>query len=226
MKAEKLIQVFFILLLSAFASHAGAATVSYILDQSNRLEDGVDYLTVTLSDDNEGQLDFWVEPQSALTDIAGDNFGIQSFAFNLRDDLHSGLSADDFALPDGWTVQFLEKGMSEAGKFDVRLMGRGYSRQDPLHFSVLDLTLDDVFGRFAAHVAGFELPIGECRAPLRGDGGDGDGGDDCVRDDISSAFFYGDRLVDGTVVPVPAAVWLFGSGLLGLVSIARRRRSR
>ncbi|HSH29273.1 MAG TPA: VPLPA-CTERM sorting domain-containing protein [Thiohalobacter sp.] len=27
-----------------------------------------------------------------------------------------------------------------------------------------------------------------------------------------------------TVVPVPAAVWLFGSGLLGLVGIARRRR--
>ena len=28
-----------------------------------------------------------------------------------------------------------------------------------------------------------------------------------------------------TVVPVPAAVWLFGSGLLGLVGVARRRRS-
>jgi hypothetical protein len=31
--------------------------------------------------------------------------------------------------------------------------------------------------------------------------------------------------VDVAVVPVPAAVWLFGSGLLGLVGIARRRRS-
>jgi len=29
--------------------------------------------------------------------------------------------------------------------------------------------------------------------------------------------------VDVAVVPVPAAVWLFGSGLLGLVGVARRR---
>jgi hypothetical protein len=30
---------------------------------------------------------------------------------------------------------------------------------------------------------------------------------------------------DMTVVPVPAAVWLFGSGLLGLVGISRRKKS-
>lgn len=30
--------------------------------------------------------------------------------------------------------------------------------------------------------------------------------------------------VTATVIPVPAAVWLFGSGLLGLVGVARRRR--
>ncbi len=31
--------------------------------------------------------------------------------------------------------------------------------------------------------------------------------------------------INVSAVPVPAAAWLFGSGLLGLVSIARRRRS-
>jgi hypothetical protein len=29
-----------------------------------------------------------------------------------------------------------------------------------------------------------------------------------------------------TVVPVPAALWLFGSGLLGLIGAARRKGSR
>ena len=31
--------------------------------------------------------------------------------------------------------------------------------------------------------------------------------------------------LDATVVPLPAAVWLFGSGLLGLVGMARRKRA-
>jgi hypothetical protein len=39
-------------------------------------------------------------------------------------------------------------------------------------------------------------------------------------------FFDGSVLqIDVQVVPVPAAVWLFGSGLLGLAGIARRRRA-
>ena len=33
------------------------------------------------------------------------------------------------------------------------------------------------------------------------------------------------RVSGASVVPVPAAVWLFGSGLLGLIGVARRRKS-
>jgi hypothetical protein len=35
-----------------------------------------------------------------------------------------------------------------------------------------------------------------------------------------------DGVLGVTTVPVPAAVWLFGSGLLGLVGVARRKRNR
>jgi len=33
------------------------------------------------------------------------------------------------------------------------------------------------------------------------------------------------RFVGVNIVPVPAAVWLFGSGLLGLIGIARRKEA-
>ncbi|MDT8387422.1 MAG: VPLPA-CTERM sorting domain-containing protein [Thiogranum sp.] len=49
-----------------------------------------------------------------------------------------------------------------------------------------------------------------------------------VRLDISNASaapsLLGTTSAGVAVVPVPAAVWLFGSGLIGLVGIARRRR--
>ncbi len=36
------------------------------------------------------------------------------------------------------------------------------------------------------------------------------------------AFSFG---TDGALIPIPAAVWLFGSGLLGLAAIARRKHA-
>ena len=37
--------------------------------------------------------------------------------------------------------------------------------------------------------------------------------------------FIDNVVIDTAVVPIPAAVWLFGSGLLGLIGVARRKRA-
>ena len=39
------------------------------------------------------------------------------------------------------------------------------------------------------------------------------------------SIFWDDASLEVSAVPVPAAVWLFGSGLLGLVGVARRRKA-
>jgi hypothetical protein len=266
-----LAQSFLALLLTTLSCGASAATLSYVLDQSNTLPDHVDYLTVTLSDDVEGQVDFWVDARSPLTDIAGENFGIQKFSFHVGGDLLSGghpghdrdgdeppgievarehrefgmseahrnseagrwspageageephgmldslLTADAFLLPDGWRVQLDRGGRHGEDGYNVRLLGTGHSRQDPLHFSVLGLALEDVLAGFSAHVAGFEFTGDGCgEGEHRGEEGNG-----CRV--ITSAYFSGDRPV---VVPLPATAWLLGSGLLGLVGCSRRRRA-
>jgi len=42
-------------------------------------------------------------------------------------------------------------------------------------------------------------------------------------------FFTSDQIFSGDIVnqpvPIPAAVWLFGAGLIGLVGVARRKTS-
>jgi len=43
--------------------------------------------------------------------------------------------------------------------------------------------------------------------------------------DSNALVYSGSYLVETAVVPIPAAVWLFGSGLIGLIGIARRKKA-
>src|SRR5690606_1365996 len=79
-----------------------AASVSYFLDQSNALPDGTDYLQVTIADGVAGAIDFTIDTLAPLADIAGSNFGIQTFGFNIGD---FGLDSSNLAnLADGWSI--------------------------------------------------------------------------------------------------------------------------
>jgi hypothetical protein len=206
------------------ASAAHAASVSYYLDQTNthpELSDGVNYLVVTLDDNtpssiggNDNLITFTVSTvPGAFTE--GDNFGIQSFGFN--NPTGPALSASNILAPTGWSIDAPPPSQLDGfGAFDWVISDGGSSRQDPLVFSI-DLhgdSFDDYFGFssgtagqgnawFAAHVAGFVIDDSEVSSAWFG-GGDGGGS-------------------PPNVVPVPAAVWLLGSGLLGLIGLARRK---
>jgi hypothetical protein len=45
-----------------------------------------------------------------------------------------------------------------------------------------------------------------------------------VNFDIGSGNSLTVTSVNSSVVPIPAAVWLFGSGLIGLIGLARRKK--
>ncbi|MCK4707388.1 MAG: VPLPA-CTERM sorting domain-containing protein [Gammaproteobacteria bacterium] len=182
------------LMVSIYALPAGAASVSYFMDQSNALPDGVNYLQVTISDRDgvEGIIDFTVETLPVFNFNDGSNFGITAFGFN--GDL---LTADNISLPDGWSFSS-DQNRSGFGNFINFTSGTGNSREDPLKFSIIGDDINSYTG-FTAHVAGF----------ITSD------------EDLTSDWFGGS--VSTSTVPVPAAVWLFGSGLLGLIGVARRR---
>ncbi len=194
----------------AVAGSANAASVSYYMDQSNTegtWADGVNYLLVTISDSvsNPGDIEFLVTPLATLTTSAGSNFGIQRFGFNTTG-AGNALTAANIIDPAGWSTS--SGNLDGFGSFEVREDGTGSNRQNPLFFRITGIAGDTIFDYavnglggaqgtyfFAAHVAGMNVGPG-------------------------SAYFGG-----STLVPVPAAVWLFGSALGLLGGVTRRRRS-
>ncbi len=235
------------------SSSAFASSVSYYLDKSNLTSlfpNNTDYLQVTIDDHGVpgDKIYFTVTPLEPLTSIAGSHFGIDKFAFIAP---FSGLTfvksnKDWFS---GWSLK-TEKNVSIFGKFDALVSGGGNNRSNELTFSVnagnhtLESYMDALTNgstSFAAHVSGFSIGCGNgesedehensnsrwsktsyqyhSSSSTSYEGNEGRCGA------YTSAFFGGATLVHPTsVVPVPAAVWLFASGLIGMAGVSRKTK--
>ena len=154
-----------------------AATISYYLTTANlntsysggNIPDGTNYAKVTI-DDVGGTINFTVDALDSAFTGTGDNFGIQSFAFNITDDAFT-LTSSDVSVPAGWTFATDSNG-DGLGMFDVLLGDGGSARVEPLTFSI-DIAGDDINSYFdlsnknnstgsyfAAHIADFSTGIG------------------------------------------------------------------
>jgi hypothetical protein len=196
------------LLAAVAAAPVQAASVSYYLDQSNDLPDGINYAKVTISDGVGGDIDFSVAVITSAFSVSGSNFGMQDFSFNYNNSLTVGPSNITNIDPSTWTISQDANAGGGFGKFDLQLSGSGSSRTELLTFTMSGVSGDTVNDYalgytgtpssgefFAAHIAGFDTTNG-----------------------VTSAQFGG-----STPVPIPAAVWLFGSGLVGMIGVVRRR---
>jgi len=201
------------LLISLMASAVQAASVSYNLNQTNIGLSEQDYLTVTISDSTTtaGDIDFSVMVNTANYPGSLSNFGMDNFYFNYDNNLTVDASNITDIDPSSWSVKTDKNAGGGFGFFEFDLKGSGNTRTELLSFSISDVVGDSIdsyalgyqggtgLAYFAAHVAGFDTGSG-----------------------VTSGKFA-TVAAPLAVVPVPAAIWLFGSGLIGLASFARKR---
>lgn len=209
------------------AGTSQAASISYFLDQSDKLADGTNYLEVTISDGADGAIDFTVTALQPLLDLAAETgFGITKFAFNVLPDIKVQRKNVDFtSLPSGW-VYGQQQDMDGFGRYDRRL--RVTSSKTPLtpsiSFSIVGIDFDTIASYvelarnstegpsfFSARVAGLNLGCADTLSRT-------------TKSSVckpTDAFFGG---VQQTVVPAPPAIWLLGTAVAGLA--ARRLRNR
>ena len=218
----------FLLALAMISGNATANTVSYdlfmdanLITDINGIYQSQKLATVTLTDISGG-VTFEVE-----TVIDGSLIAQLGFNF-LNNTVPTGFGIT--ALPTGWGYDFEvdnKQGFNGFGKFDVDVNDGGSAgRVDPLTFTVTggtiaDYTAESLMGGnkegiyFSVHVTNLnQAEWGSCSAD--------DNGNTCT---AVTGYTGNGPGFPPAAIPVPAAVWLFGSGLLGLVGIARRRKS-
>lgn len=193
------------------SSLAQAAVVSYFLDKSNDLDDGVNYVKVTIADSTDvvGDIDFTVEVIESAFPSPFSNFGMQEFLFNFDNSLAVTAANMVDVDPTSWMIKENQNAGGGFGKFEFEWMGSGSTRTSYLSFSITGVSGDTVDSYaigadwlnngsdefFAAHIAGYS---------------------DSLTGNTSGKF------AGSSVVPLPGAVWLFGTAMLAFVGIRAR----
>lgn len=188
------------LMMGITVSSSYASLISYNLNQSNALPDGPSYLTVTIEDGlSPGDIDFTVLVNADNFSHVGPNFGMDNFYFNYNDDL-SVYSCNIKNLdPGSWNILTGYNAGGSFGFFNFNIKGTGSTRTELLTFTIAGVDGDTIYD----YALGYQ--------------------------NESDAYFAAHVAGSGAIfatspVPVPAAVWLFGSGLVALIGIATNRR--
>ena len=226
------------------SSGAQASVWEATLDQSNTggfFPDNTPYLSVLIRDGADASgydlggytatssdVVFTVSALTAPDSVAGNNYGIQKFSFNtIHPRADFAANGSNFILPDGWG---LSNGGNAGGfgKFDIKLGTTGSHRLDSLSFAITNIAGDgavDYFALsdgnagegnffFAVHLAGFDAS---------------------QTNGISSSWFAGASGEPGGAdyplallqpVPVPAALWLLGSGMALFATAGARQKCK
>ena len=175
---------------------------TYFLNQSNTLADGVNYAQVDVLESG-GNLNFTV------TALEPTNWKFSNFYFNLGG---STGAITLTGLPTGWNAD-TDQNVSEFGVFSDGAKGRGNSLQSGFSFtadgtstlSVANLLANDDGWIFAAHVQCQNKRNNPCSAV----------------DDETSHHIAGPEI---SPIPIPGAIWLFGTALVGFISMNSRRK--
>jgi hypothetical protein len=175
---------------------------TYFLNQSNTLADGVNYAQVDVLESG-GNLNFTVQ---ALTPT---NWKFSNFYFNLGG--VTGAVALT-GLPSGWSAD-TDQNVSTFGLFSDGARGTGRSLQSIFSFTA-DGTNPLSFANLLANSEGW-IFAGHVQCSGRG-------GNVCSSVDGETSHFIAGP--DLSPVPIPGAIWLFGTALIGFISASNRRK--
>jgi hypothetical protein len=206
-------------LAALLAAVAPAQAASYYLDRSNILDDGVNYLQVTITDGADGAIDFTVTPLQALLDLAGDKFEIRRFTFDIISDFEIG-EDNVVGLPDQWKARGTRR-MDGFGRFELSVNGTGPNHVTSLAFSIVGIDGDtpETYIELSRDPAreGTALFAARVRGVFDGRPCE-DKHENCRARPINNAVIAG-----GSEVPLPATAWMLLTGLAGAAIRARRR---